>query len=60
MAHRTEHPTVCAKCTAWIPGSKWDTIRAAEIGWFFQKDGTAYCPEHVPAWVPGWRVRRAR
>lgn len=38
--------------------SKWDIIRAGEKGWFFQKDGTTYCPKHVPAWVAEWRKRK--
>lgn len=55
----------CAVCGATIPhknrsgrASKWDAIRAAESGWFEQKDGTLYCPEHVPDWVEPWRASR--
>lgn len=56
----------CCECDAEIapnPGTgrigKWNIMRAEKEGWFFQKDGTAYCPKHVPAWVPAWRANRA-
>jgi hypothetical protein len=39
--------------------SKWLVMEAAKEGWFFQKDGTTYCPEHVPSWVGSWRRRQA-
>lgn len=30
-------------------------------GWFIMKDGTAYCPDHIPEWVEEWRAKqRAR
>jgi hypothetical protein len=38
--------------------SAWDDIRAHDAGWFAQKDGTQWCPEHTPAWVAAWRARR--
>lgn len=47
-------------CTATFPGSKWDSIRAGDTGWFFTKVGDAYCPEHVPEWVPAWRARQKK
>ena len=31
---------------------------AHEAGWFQQKDGTFWCPEHVPEWVADWRARK--
>lgn len=52
------HPIVCSRCDASIPGGKWSIIKAGEWGWFFQRDGTAYCPDHVPEWVSAWRARR--
>ena len=55
----------CSVCNAEIPPNpntgrvgKWNIMRAEREGWFFQKDGTTYCPEHVPAWVAGWRARQ--
>lgn len=37
----------------------WHKMRAsAELGWFFEKSGKAWCPNHNPDWVEGWRKRR--
>jgi hypothetical protein len=64
MSYAGEHPVTCTRqadlgCPASFPGSKHDAIAAAEAGWFFSfKDDAAYCPEHVPGWVPGWRERK--
>lgn len=33
--------------------------RAHDEGWFEQKDGTNWCPDHTPAWVQAWRARKA-
>ena len=58
-------PDECCICHTKIePGasgrvSKWLVMKAGREGWFFQRDGTAYCPEHVPDWVEGWRVRQS-
>lgn len=41
------------------PG-KWHYMRAAEEGWFFQKNGDAWCPDHNPSWVEEWRRKRAK
>lgn len=55
----------CVECGRKVPHnnasgrlSRWDTIKAGDAGWFFMKDGTTYCPEHVPDWVEGWRKRK--
>jgi NTP pyrophosphatase (non-canonical NTP hydrolase) len=31
--------------------------RAQTAGWFMQRNGDHWCPEHVPDWVEGWRER---
>lgn len=61
---------ICAICRKVVPFankkkerasgrlSKWDIIKAGEAGWFFQKDGTTWCPEHTPEWVEEWRARQ--
>jgi len=61
MSHATDHPTTCSgkKCTASVPGAKWARIKATKQGWIFLKNGESYCPEHLPEWVEGWRLRRA-
>jgi hypothetical protein len=62
MSWATDHPLTCARknCTESVPGSRWHMIHAQGAGWFFQKDGTSWCPRHVPRWVRGWRARRER
>lgn len=44
-------------CDATIRGHIWGYIRS---GWFFQKDGQQFCPEHTPDWVAEWRARKKR
>ena len=36
---------------------KGGAMKAQREGWFMQKDGTAWCPDHTPDWVEGWRKR---
>ena len=54
--------------TAWIscshggcdqqrPDHQWGS-RGKYSGWFVQKDGTSWCPDHVPDWVEEWRAKR--
>lgn len=50
-------------CTNVVPQAKtamrpsmWDLRRARDVGWFIQRDGKAWCPEHVPEWVANWRA----
>lgn len=65
MSHATDNPVYCARkgdlgCRASTPGGKFNIIRAAEAGWFFSRqDECAYCPAHVPDWVPAWREKQA-
>jgi len=39
---------------------QWGKIKAGAEGWFFQKDGNAWCPAHIPDWVAEWRARNAQ
>ena len=45
-------------CTATFTHHYWGAVKAHDAGWFSQKDGTVYCPEHTPDWVAGWRATR--
>lgn len=36
----------------------WDSKRAQTDGWFLQKNGDVWCPEHVPEWVAEWRAKQ--
>lgn len=50
----------CAEpgCTAWFTDHRWGATKAHKDGWFHQKDGNSWCPEHVPDWVERWRRTR--
>lgn len=64
MSYAAGHPVYCARredlgCKASHPGSRWDAVKADGAGWFHGKaEEQAYCPEHVPGWVPAWRARQ--
>ena len=45
-------------CEAKVANHRWGHIKAA--GWFFQKTGEAWCPDHTPDWVTAWRAKKAR
>lgn len=46
----------CKVCPTEVKSDKWNSIRAHANGWYFQKNGDAYCPEHRPSWAPKtWR-----
>jgi hypothetical protein len=35
-------------------------MKADRAGWFHSREeAAAYCPEHVPDWVPAWRAKKA-
>jgi hypothetical protein len=52
-------PIECSEpdCPETIPNHMWGKVKS---NWFFQKDGKQYCPKHTPAWVAGWRARKAK
>jgi hypothetical protein len=39
---------------------KWGAMEAQRLGWFLQKNGDSWCPEHIPDWVAEWRARRVK
>lgn len=50
--HQCEHDRCTRSCT----NSRWSHIRAAEQGWYFQRDGCVWCPEHRPPYAPAtWK-----
>lgn len=57
MSRPVIYPAHCAHpgCLNTHPSGKWGNIRAHADGWFASKDGTEYCPDHVPEWVKKWR-----
>ena len=46
-------------CVKVVANHKWGKIIAQKDGWFFSKktDG-AWCPKHIPDWVPVWKEKR--
>lgn len=59
MGQEYENPTKGQRkhCTIYdcdqsFPNHRWGSIKAHGAGWYMQKDGTAYCPHHRPAWAP--------
>lgn len=42
-------------CSAEHKGDKWNNIKAQEAGWFSQRSGEHWCPDHTPSWVASWR-----
>ncbi|WP_157533939.1 MULTISPECIES: hypothetical protein [Microbacterium] len=40
---------------ATIADERWAMTKS---DWFFQRNGAAFCPDHLPEWVPEWRARR--
>jgi hypothetical protein len=58
MAHSIYVKCSHENCKATVSGNKWSAIRAHDIGWFFAKNGNAFCPAHNPPWVAKWRARR--
>ncbi len=44
-------------CPATVPNHAWGRIKS---DWFFQRNGTQYCPDHTPAWVAAWRADRSK
>jgi hypothetical protein len=65
VGYAADHPVYCARredlgCQASHPGSRWDSMKADKAGWFHSRaEECAWCPEHVPDWVPAWRARQA-
>lgn len=50
--------TTCAAegCTNKYANHRWGKTKADD--WFHQKDGTSWCPNHIPDWVAGWRASK--
>jgi hypothetical protein len=55
-------PKGCSEpgCTASYVPHKWGSINAYKAGWFLQKNGKDWCPDHIPEWVDEWRLRTGR
>lgn len=49
-----DHPS----CSNFVKAHAWGWIKAGGDGWFFQKNGDCWCPDHIPEWVSAWREKR--
>src|SRR5947209_6361233 len=45
-------------CTAEHQFDGYNAVRAHSFGWFSQRDGRVWCPDHNPPWVTEWRAKR--
>lgn len=45
-------------CSTSHKSSKWDNRKADKHGWFHQRNGDSWCPEHVPEWLETWRAKQ--
>jgi hypothetical protein len=43
-----------------VPNHKHGTIDAHQRGWFLQRNGDAWCPDHIPDWVVEWRSKKSK
>lgn len=53
-------PCAWPECPATYKQHRWGMTKAHGAGWMIQKDGTSWCPEHLPEWVEAWRARNSR
>jgi len=51
-----DHPS----CSMFVKAHAWGYIKANDAGWFFQRNGDCWCPDHIPEWVPAWREKMKR
>lgn len=57
MTYRTFMSCAEPDCLAEHKADRWNATKASGEGWFQQKNGECWCPEHVPEWVPAWRKK---
>jgi hypothetical protein len=50
----------CAQpdCTKSFWSSREGTMKAHYSGWYHQRNGKSWCPEHRPAWAPKWEGKK--
>lgn len=47
-------------CEQTHKNNRWAKTKAHAAGWFEQRDGRSWCPEHTPPWVAAWRARKGK
>lgn len=56
--HQDEIRCSHRSCQASIKNHAWGKIKSSDTGWFHQKNGASWCPDHIPAWVASWRASK--
>lgn len=61
MESRTTTEAFCSvrTCTNSFKKHYWGSIKAQNDGWFLQKNGDIWCPEHLPDWYEEWKAKKA-
>lgn len=61
MVRESSGTRSCAKeeCPKFFQNHEWGNKQAQREGWFMQRNGDAWCPDHNPDWVAEWRAKRA-
>jgi hypothetical protein len=49
-----DHPD----CSHFFKEHYWGSIGAQKEGWFLQKNGDCWCPEHIPEWYFDWKSKK--
>lgn len=44
-------------CGSYYKSHHWGNKEAQREGWFLQKNGDKWCPNHIPEWVDQWREK---
>jgi len=60
VSYGKPEPCLKPRCPRTVGRSKFERIRAGSEGWFFPREGGAWCPDHLPEWVPAWRERQKK
>lgn len=47
-------------CNQEFKDHAWGHIHAHNQGWFEQKNGDVWCPNHIPDWVAKWRAKKLK
>lgn len=60
MVYETNYRLKCAypSCSAKIKADHWNKKKAQKEGWFLQRTGESWCPNHNPPWVEEWRAKQ--
>lgn len=60
LEHESSGTRSCSRgeCPKFFPDHRWGAMAADREGWFMQRNGKAWCPDHNPDWVAEWRASK--